>query len=134
MFKKPSKPYMVGRNKPPKEHQFKSGQSGNTKGRKKGSKNFDTALDEALEAPVQVTEGGKTRKLKSRAAIAKRLVAKALGGDARSIQLVMEHEERKASRKAAEAVGTTPLPEEDEITIAAYLLKIQKKANPEAGL
>ena len=42
--------YTVGFGKPPKEHQFVKGQSGNAKGRKKGSRNLKETLDSVLSA------------------------------------------------------------------------------------
>ena len=53
------KDYEVGYGRPPKDKQFKKGQSGNPKGRPKGSRNFRTDLQEELQMQVQVTENGK---------------------------------------------------------------------------
>src|SRR2546429_33335 len=55
--------YDVGYSKPPKETQFVKGQSGNKKGRPKGSKNLGTILYEAGRQLVDVTEKGRTRKI-----------------------------------------------------------------------
>jgi len=46
--KKPSGEYEVGFCKPPKEHQYSKGTSGNLKGRPKGAKNLKTDLLEEL--------------------------------------------------------------------------------------
>ena len=51
--------YEVGYKKPPVETQFKPGQSGNLKGRPKGSRNMKVLLKEELEKPIQVQENGK---------------------------------------------------------------------------
>jgi hypothetical protein len=53
----------VGYGKPPRRHQFKPGQSGNPKGRKKGAKNEITILQELLQHKVALNERGKTRKI-----------------------------------------------------------------------
>lgn len=55
--------YEVGYGKPPKETRFKPGQSGNKKGRPKGSKNTLTCINEILNQKVAVTdEKGKVKK------------------------------------------------------------------------
>jgi hypothetical protein len=51
--------YEVGHGKPPRHTRFKKGQSGNPRGRPKGSKNLPTLLTEALNEPVVVAENGK---------------------------------------------------------------------------
>jgi hypothetical protein len=81
--------YEVGFGKPPRSTKFKPGQSGNSKGRPKGAKNFATALEEELNASVPITENGKRRKIAKRQVIAKLLVNKAATGDLRAIPLLL---------------------------------------------
>jgi len=64
--------YSVGYGKPPEETRFKSGQSGNPKGRSKGSKNFSTHFEEELSQQVTLVENGKPRRMTKRQALAKR--------------------------------------------------------------
>ena len=49
--------YRVGYGKPPKQHQFQPGQSGNRKGRPKGAKNKATLLREILDRKIEVRNG-----------------------------------------------------------------------------
>ena len=49
--------YEVGYKKPPKDTQFKPGQSGNPLGRPKGTKNLKTDLMEELGQKIVVREG-----------------------------------------------------------------------------
>jgi hypothetical protein len=53
--------YDVGYRKPPREHQFKPGQSGNPKGRPRGSKSFTTLLVEELGTKITIQENGVRR-------------------------------------------------------------------------
>lgn len=70
--------------------QFRKGRSGNpTKGRPKGSKSARSLLDEALSAPVTISEGGRTRVVQQRMAMFKGLVARAIKGDTRAAALVV---------------------------------------------
>lgn len=57
------KPYDVGHGKPPKEHQFKPGQSGNPKGRPKGPGNIYKLIAKHASKKVTVIEGGVEKKM-----------------------------------------------------------------------
>jgi hypothetical protein len=79
------KPSRVGRGRPPVHSRFKPGQSGNPKGRPKGSRGFTQDLIAELAALVDV---GETRVSKQRAIIMA-LLRKAINGDLRAIDTVM---------------------------------------------
>ena len=85
----PTNDYEVGYGKPPKNHQFKPGQSGNPKGRPKGAKNLKTDLEEELKESITVTEAGKPMKLSKQRALLKSLMARALKGDTRAANVVI---------------------------------------------
>ena len=53
--------YTVGKGKPPEHTRFQKGQSGNPTGRRKGSKNVATLLEQVLNERVVVTENGKRK-------------------------------------------------------------------------
>ncbi|MEQ8992764.1 MAG: DUF5681 domain-containing protein [Pseudomonadales bacterium] len=82
--------YAVGYGHPPMHSRFKPGQSGNPRGRPKGSKNFKTDLLEVLKMPVQIGENGRKRKISSQRAGLLRLREKALAGDARALDRLLE--------------------------------------------
>lgn len=84
-----SEDYETGYGKPPKKHQFQKGQSGNPKGRKKGTKNLRTDLEEELNESIALTEGGEPKKVSKQRAILKATVAKAIKGDVRATQTIL---------------------------------------------
>jgi Family of unknown function (DUF5681) len=85
---KPSNPsYEVGYGKPPVHSRFRKGQSGNPKGRAKGSRNFSTIFSEAMMKPVVITENGQRKKISKLATAMTQLANDAARGDKKSIQL-----------------------------------------------
>jgi len=85
----------VGYGKPPRATRFRKGQSGNPRGRPRGSRNFASLLEEALAEPIAINENGRRRKASKLQVIVKQLVNKAAQGDHRSIQLLMAFMERQ---------------------------------------
>ena len=74
----------VGYGKPPKETQFKKGESGNPKGRPKSAKNLKTDLEEELSKRIVAREGERTVKISKQRAVIKTLLARTVKGDARA--------------------------------------------------
>ena len=79
-----------GRGKPPKAHQYPKGTSGNPKGRPKGSRNFSTDVKDTLKEPVRLTKGGKRKTVSTQHATLLRLREKALSGDARALDRMID--------------------------------------------
>lgn len=80
----------VGYGKPPKHTRFRKGQSGNPRGPKKGSRALKTDLDQALNATLTITVGGKRRKDTTQALSMFTLAAKAATGDLRASRLLAD--------------------------------------------
>ena len=59
----PNNEYRIGRGQPPLEYQWKPNQSGNKKGRKKGSKNRKTIVQAAERKTFTVKKAGRPRKV-----------------------------------------------------------------------
>ncbi|KRS19181.1 DUF5681 domain-containing protein [Roseovarius indicus] len=78
------KDYEVGYGKPPKHSQFKKGQSGNPKGRPKGSKNVATIFRERLFSTVNIKENGRRKQITMIEALFRTLLKSGLEGDARA--------------------------------------------------
>lgn len=85
------KDYKVGYAKPPKEKQFKEGESGNPKGRSKGSKSMHTLLNQVLNQKIVVNQNGVPIKISKKIAILFQLVNKAAKGDMRAIQTALPY-------------------------------------------
>lgn len=81
--------YRVGYRRPPVASRFKKGRSGNPRGRPKRTRLAKSLLDQALSAPVTISEGGATRVVEQRVALFKSLVARAIKGDARAAALIV---------------------------------------------
>ena len=81
--------YEIGFKKPPKKNQFEKGQSGNPKGRPKSTKNLKTDLEEELQELIHLKEGGKDKHVSKQRALIKALMAKAVKGDARAANLLL---------------------------------------------
>jgi hypothetical protein len=82
--------YEVGYGKPPRHTRFRRGQSGNPKGRPRGSKNLPTLLTEALNERVIVAEDDGRRKITKREAIITQLVNRSAKADLRAIKILLD--------------------------------------------
>jgi len=80
----------VGYCRPPVAKQFKPGQSGNPRGRKKGVKNVATIFNEALYRPVKIRTTGGVRTLPKIEAIVEVIMNKALAGDTAAVSRIVE--------------------------------------------
>ena len=80
--------YEVGYGKPPRHSQFQPGQSGNPKGRPRGSKSPFTLLREELQRKVTLRENGTVTTVTKLEAIMKRVVADTLSGKASQTKLL----------------------------------------------
>lgn len=124
--------YPVGYKKPPKNTQFKPGESGNKKGRPKGVKNLATDLQEELEQFVVVYEGEKTLKVTKQRAMLKSLFAKAMKGETRAssalINLIIGLDQSKARQS-----DFSSLREEDLAILEAFKQKILSGSDEGTG-
>jgi hypothetical protein len=84
-----AKNYKVGYGQPPEETRFKAGQSGNPAGRKKGSKNIKTLIQEAMDETVVVNIGGKRKTISKLQAACMQQANKAAAGDHKALQLII---------------------------------------------
>lgn len=118
--------YVVTRGKPPREHQFKPGQSGNPRGRPRGSQNFRTLLQRELDQQITATNNGREVRMTKREAMVKRIVGEALKGNLKAFDVVLQHSgEGEASAQALPPMDTDPVRE--AAILAAYLARRDAK-------
>ncbi|MEM8736940.1 MAG: DUF5681 domain-containing protein [Planctomycetota bacterium] len=82
--------YVVGYGRPPKQHRFQPGQSGNPNGRPKKPKDLPSIVASELKKKVRVTEQGEARFVTRLEALAMRLVEQALKGDHRALKYLVQ--------------------------------------------
>jgi pimeloyl-ACP methyl ester carboxylesterase len=119
--------YTVGYGRPPTHSQFRSGQSGNPAGRRKGVRNLMTDVQRTLRVPVKVKENGRTRKISTQEGALMRLREKALQGDARSLDRLLELAQR-FNNDAGEIGSATALSVDDQAILAAYTAEVTAAA------
>ena len=120
--------YKVGCKRPPLHTRFRKGQSGNPRGRLRGSKNFSTLLAEALNEPVVVTEDGRRRKISKRELGVRQLANKFAMAEAQATKmllgLMLERERLAAAAPPAEQPSFGAA---DEKVIANLLKRLRSK-------
>jgi hypothetical protein len=79
---------VVGYGKPPKDHQFKPGKSGNPKGRPKGPGNFLKLIAKHAAKKVTVIEGGTEKKMAKMDVVIAAMFNKASKGDVAAARLI----------------------------------------------
>jgi hypothetical protein len=120
--------YSVGYGKPPREHQFQPGQSGNRKGRPKGAKNTATIVSEVLNRKVKVRTGDTVRKITVHEAMITGFADHGLKGDVKAAAFLLDRNDR--AEAAEDQANTVTTPEEQEIIdefVKEYLKKKGKK-------
>jgi len=82
----------VGYGKPPKQHRFKPGRSGNPRGRPKSVDvaEWEDPLQKCLLAPMTVTINGKKKTMSTVDALIKAAVGRALGGCPKHLKLLWD--------------------------------------------
>jgi len=121
-------PYRVGYGKPPRESQFKPGQSGNPNGRSKKPRSIRERFVRELERKVSVREGDRVRKVKKIDLWVRRVIADAIKGDHRASllvrQMISANDEEIAAAVASEAIEE--LSAEDRAILDRHLALLKK--------
>lgn len=119
------KDYEMGYMKPPKSGQFRPGQSGNPKGRPKGSKNTYKLLDEILNEKVQIVKNGNPIKIPKKLAMLLQAANKAAKGDLKALQILIPLM-IEADNKNEELAKVAATICQDDMTIVKQFLKDNK--------
>jgi hypothetical protein len=115
--------YEIGYRRPPESGRFKTGKSGNPKGRPKGSNNFLTILERELSQTIVVNENGKKKTVTRMQAMVKRIVAGALQGDLKALMTLFEILRRTGK---FEESGEALLPDDYQSVLDSYVNRRQK--------
>lgn len=119
--------YEVGYKKPPKNSQFKAGQSGNHKGRPKGSLNFIAEIDRELSTRVTVKENGRNKQVTKKRIIAKRLVNKAIEGDLKAAGMLLNQAYLSDHQRQAKGISPSEtFTAADQMGIASIAKRIRE--------
>lgn len=121
--------YTIGYRKPPKQSQWKKGQSGNPNGRPRRDLNV-SALVTAILAQRIVVRSGKTTKRRTRLEhLVHRLFEQALAGDPRLMKMALDEARRDEERGEADA------PQMDHVDreVVKALIRRIKGDTPERG-
>ena len=119
--------YEIGYGKPPKATQFKKGQCGNLKGRKKKAEIDDVriVIDRVLDEPAKLHVGGKVRTVSKLEAMVEALRVSALRGDAKAaLKLFKQGQKMGMFSKAKPKRGIVidqPGTDEEKMILRAFL-------------
>lgn len=121
--------YEVGYGRPPRATRFQKGQSGNPKGRPRGSLNLVSALERELSQKVTIKENGRTRAITKFEAAVKQLVNKAASGDGKAIQFLVNLLSISNGGAVPEDTKAKPT-EADRLAMLSLLRRLQPDPTP----
>jgi hypothetical protein len=116
--------YDVGYCRPPKGHQFKPGQSGNSKGRPRGAQSEATLLRELLHERIEVQQAGRTRRISTLKALLLRCRNAALGGDLKSLAFLLN---RYGLVDGKDPDVQVPLDQDDQALLESFKSDLEAK-------
>ncbi|BBO07658.1 MULTISPECIES: DUF5681 domain-containing protein [Bradyrhizobium] len=114
----------VGYGRPPREHQFKPGQSGNKKGRPRGSKNEATLINEILDRKIPIRDNGKARTITVLEGILTKAAEDALKGKDKAAAFLLN---RKQQVESSEQPAAPQLDIDDRKVLDAYADQLREQ-------
>lgn len=119
--------YTVGYGKPPIEHQFPKGKSGNPNGRPRHPATFEACLNRQLSKKMKITENGHVRKETMLTIASKQLVNAIAKGDIEYMKLFAKYYaqiiniEKELYREPSIEVEEDPIAKEKRDKLTKYL-------------
>ncbi|MBB3474269.1 DUF5681 domain-containing protein [Sphingomonas sp. BK345] len=114
--------YDIGYGKPPKHSQFQKGQSGNPKGRAKGSKNLNTLVRELLDERIPINTPSGRRHVARIEVLLRKLIEVAAKGNTKAMEQLLRQyalaQAAVAAQTAAEDAPTQDVSEADAASLA----------------
>jgi len=115
----------VGYGSPPERTRFKKGQSGNPRGRPKGTLDLATVLERTLREKVVIHDNGERKTVTKLQAAIMQLTNKAASGELKAFQLLAALV-RSAEERESQAVAPDPGPNElDEKVFLGILNRLE---------
>ncbi len=113
--------YAVGYGRPPRDTQFKPGQSGNPRGRPKGAKSETDILNALLNRKITVHEHGRTRQITVMDGAYRAITQKALQGDLKAAAFLLN---RKSQIDQNSAAAPSEMSDDDKAVLNSYIRQI----------
>ena len=113
--------YAVGYGRPPRQHQFKTGQSGNPRGRPKGARSEDDILAKLLNRKISIQDRSGVRHVSVLEAVYVRVAQNALKGDLKAATFLMNRKAAVAQGRGGEA---PEMNEDDRAVLDSFVAQI----------
>lgn len=115
--------YEVGYGRPPRHTRFQPGRSGNPKGRPKGAKNEATIWRDIFARKVSIRDRGQLRKVSLLEAMLLKYTERALNGEAKAADFVLN----RYGRAQSSAPEAAELDQDDRALLESYVKNLQTK-------
>ena len=124
---KPPDDYQVGYTRPPQDHRWTKGQTGNPRRRTaRRPKSLKTLVDEYLAGKIWITENGKRRRCTRFEAICLQLEAKVLAGKRRAFKTLLAYVAYSREGEGGVRLIFQPSPETDLLLAARRNMEEKK--------